>query len=217
MSIRVVLADDHPVVRDGLRYVLDAQDGISVVGQAADGREVLRLLEKEPTDVVVMDVAMPELNGIEATRRVRKQFPETQVVMLSMHASPEYIYQALHAGAQGYVLKESAGREVVQAVRTAWQGKRYLGEQIGDALIDEYIRYRARAPQEDPIAQLSAREREILQLVVEGHSSASIAERLSLSPKTVETYRSRLMQKLGVSDLPSLVRFAMEHGITPVT
>jgi DNA-binding NarL/FixJ family response regulator len=214
MAIKVFLADDHAVVRNGLRLLLEAEEGINVVGDAGDGRKAVREVERLRPDVVVMDIAMPELNGIEATRQIRESCPSTQVVILSMLDTKEHIFRALQSGARGYLLKESAGREVVKAVRTVHAGRRYLSQRIADTVIDDYIYQRQLAPARSPIDQLSPREREILQLVVEGKSSARIAEILYLSPKTVETYRSRLMKKLGISDIPGLVKFAIKHGVT---
>ncbi len=214
MPIRVFLADDHAVVRDGLRFILENQGDISVVGEAADGRLTVREVQRLRPDVVIMDIAMPEMNGIEATQQVRSSCPSTQIVILSMHATVEHIFQALQAGARGYLLKESAGKEVVEAVRVVSGSRRYFSQGISETVIDEFIRTDRAAHGKSPLESLSSREREILQLVVEGQSSAEIAEVLRISPKTVETYRSRLMQKLGLSDLPSLVKFAIQHGLT---
>ncbi len=214
MSIKVFLADDHAVVRDGLRYILEAQAGITVVGEAANGLDAVAEVRKLKPDVVVMDIAMPGLNGIEATRQIRTELPKTQVVILSVYSSSEHIYRALKAGARGYLLKESAGAEVVMAVRTVHAGRRYLCEKIANTMIDTYIEQREAAEAESPLERLSIREREVLQLVVEGKSSKEIANIVHLSPKSVETYRSRLMQKLDVHDLPSLVKFAIQHGLT---
>jgi len=209
--IRVLLADDHAVVRDGLRALLEAQADIEVVGDAANGREVLRQARQLRPDVVVMDIAMPELNGVEATRQMRDACPTTQVLILSMHSTTEHIFRALQAGARGYLLKDSAGSEVVEAVRVVHAGRRYLSHKIAAAVVDDYI---AERHQTSPLDSLSRRERQILQLVAEGKSSAEIAAKLFLSPKTVDTYRSRMMHKLGVSDLPGLVKFAIQHGVT---
>lgn len=214
MEIKVFLADDHAVVRDGLRSLLEAEKDISVIGGAADGRKTVRQVQKLRPDVVVMDIAMPELNGIEATEQILETCPPTRVLILSMHSSKEHIFRALQAGAQGYLLKESAGQEVVKAVRTVHSGTRYLSQRITETVIDDYMHQCQAASAPSPLKRLSSREREILQLVAEGKSSAEIAETLYLSPKTVETYRSRLMRKLGVSDLPGLVKFAIRHGVT---
>lgn len=209
--IKVLLADDHAVLRDGLRALLEAQPGIEVVGTAVDGPEAIAAALKLAPDVVVMDINMPGLNGIEACGRICERRPQTQVLILSMYGTSEHIYRALQAGARGYLLKESAGTEVVRAVRALASGRRYLGEKIADLAIEDYL---AARPKGSPLDSLSAREREILQLVVDGKTNAEAAAMLSLSVKTVETYRSRLMTKLGIDDLPALVRFAIGHGLT---
>ena len=216
MSIAVFLADDHAVVRDGLRFLLEAQGDIEVVGDAADGRETVRRVGELCPDVVIMDVVMPELNGIEATKQITEVCPSARVIILSMHSTSEHIFRAFRAGAWGYLLKESAGSEVVSAVRAVQAGRRYLSDKIADTVLDDYMRWGEAVETKSPLERLSPREREILQLVVEGHSSAKIASILSISPKTVDTYRSRLMQKLGISDLPGLVKFAVQHGVTPL-
>jgi DNA-binding NarL/FixJ family response regulator len=214
MSISVFLADDHAVVRDGLRLLIETQRDMTVISEASNGREAARLAARMNPDVIIMDLAMPELNGVEATRQIREVCPSTKVIILSMHSSTEHIFQALKAGAHGYLLKESAGMEVINAIRAVISGKRYLSEKIGEQMIDEYIHNREIAETGSPLSKLSSREREILQLVAEGKSSADIAQTLFISPKTVETYRSRLMQKLGINDLPGLIKFAIHHGIT---
>ena len=216
LVITVFLADDHAVVRDGLRVLLEAHPDISVIGDAVNGRETVRLVTQLRPDVVVMDIAMPDLNGIEATRQIYEVCPSAQVIILSMHSTTEHVFRALQAGARGYLLKESAGIEVVNAVRAVHAGHRYLSQNISDWLVDDYVRQRQATEGKGPLALLSPREREVMQLVVEGKSSAEIAGILSLSLKTVETYRSRLMHKLGISDLPSLVKFAVQHGLTPL-
>lgn len=214
MAIRVLLADDHTVIRDGLRFMLEAQGDITVVGDAADGRQAVNQVQKLKPDVVIMDIAMPELNGIEATQQIRYTCPSTQVVILSVYSNAEHIFRALQAGARGYLLKESAGKEVVSAVRAVRVGRRYLSRKIAETMIDDYVHQRESTEAKSPLERLSPREREVLQLVVEGKSSKEIANIIHLSPKSVETYRSRLMQKLNVNDLPGLVKFAIQHGIT---
>jgi DNA-binding NarL/FixJ family response regulator len=209
--IKVLLADDHAVVRDGLRVLLEAQSDISVVENAANGRQAVRLALQLHPDVVVMDIAMPELNGIEATQQIHDASPSTQVLILSMHSTTEHIFRALRAGARGYLLKDSAGTEVVDAVRAVHAGRRYLSQKIASTVLDDYISERHRS---SPLDSLSPRERQILQLVAEGKSSAEVAALLFLSPKTVDTYRSRMMQKLSIGDLPTLVKFAIQHGVT---
>lgn len=213
MPIKVFLADDHAVVREGLTLLLDTQAGITVVGEAADGRKAVRQVERLCPDVVVMDIAMPGMNGIEATAQIRNICPSTQVVILSMHSSAEHILRALRAGALGYLLKESAGKELIQAVQTVYGGRRYLSRQIAESAIDDYISGSPATQAKNLLESLSSREREVLQLVAEGKSSTEIAEVLYLSPKTIETYRSRLMHKLGISDLPGLVKFALQQGL----
>ena len=216
MSITVFVADDHAVVRDGLRFLLEAQDDLRVIGDAADGRAAVRLVEEMHPNVAIVDIAMPGLNGIEATRQICQSCPNVKIIILSMHSTSEHVSQALQAGASGYLLKESAGVEVVSAVRAVHAGHRYLSQKISDQVIEDYARQRDPAQQTGPLALLTEREREVLQLVVEGQTSAQIADVLSLSRKTVETYRSRLMRKLGIEDLPSLVKFAIQHGLTPL-
>ncbi len=212
MRITVLVADDHAVVRDGLRAILESNPGIDVVGFASDGREAIREAKRLRPDVVLMDIAMPELNGIEATAEIRDQCEGVNVIMLSMHATSEHVFRAMQAGARGYLLKDSAGAEVVHTVRRVQGGERYLTSKVSDTVIDCYVR---KLLEKSPLESLSGREREVLQLVAEGMSSSVIAERLHLSPKTVETYRSRLMEKLSLKDLPALVRFAVQHGLTP--
>ncbi len=214
MTVTVFLVDDHSVVRDGLKLLLETQPDIKVVGDAANGRDAVLRLAKLRPDVVIMDIIMPELNGIEATRKVVEICPSTKIVILSMYSTPEHIFQAFHAGAYGYILKESAGSEVVEAVRSVHKGKRYLSEKISGIVIDDYVKQRQMSESKSPLARLSQREREILQLLAEGKTSAEMARMLFVSPKTIETYRSRLMRKLGINDLPALVKFAIQHGLT---
>jgi DNA-binding NarL/FixJ family response regulator len=216
MSIKVFIADDHAMVREGLRLILEAERDLSVIGEAADGRQAVRLIQQLAPDVVTMDIAMPILNGIEATEQILNSKTFTQIIILSMHASKEHIFRALEAGAKGYLLKESAGKEMVKAIRAVYAGNRFLSDRISQTVIEDYIHQRTADSEESPIKRLSPREREVLQLVVEGKTSAEIASNLFLSPKTVETYRSRLMHKLGIKDLPGLVKFAIQHGMTSV-
>jgi DNA-binding NarL/FixJ family response regulator len=215
MSITVFLADDHAVVRDGLRLVLEAAGDIEVVGEAANGRDAIQRVAQLCPKVVIMDLAMPELNGFEATQQIRRVCPSARVIVLSMHSTAEDIFRAMQAGANGYVLKESAGAEVVNAVCAVHAGRRYLSQKVSDTLLDYLMLQRESPETKSPIERLSPREREVLQLLVEGKSRAEIARILFLSPRTVDTYRERLMQKLGVSDFPSLIKFALQHGLTP--
>jgi len=210
MTIRVLLADDHALMREGLRALLTIPPDIEVVGEVRTGREAeSRVLQLDP-DVVLMDIAMPDLNGIEAARLIHAKYPAVRIVMLSMHATAEYVYRAFEAGASGYLLKEVAVEEVITAVRTVHEGRRYLSPAVAESVPDLSAGH-ARSP----VDSLSARERQVLQLVVEGKTSSEIARLICLSPKSVQTYRSRLMMKLSVRDVPSLVKFALEHGLTP--
>lgn len=209
-TIKVLLADDHAVVRDGLRALLEAQGDIRVVAQASNGIEVVELARQTSPDVAVLDIAMPDLNGIEATRQVRECCPQTQVVILSIHATAEHIRRALDVGALGYLLKESAGSEVITAVRSVHERNRYLSRKVADIALDEYD---GQLQAEDPLTVLSGREREVFFMMVNGKTSAEAAQILSLSPKSVETYRSRIMHKLDIHDLPSLVKFAIQNGL----
>lgn len=211
MTIKVLLADDHAVVRDGLRALLEHVGDFEIVGVAGNGRDAVAEAQRLSPDVVVMDIAMPELDGIEATRRILEKCAGTKVLILSMYLSSEHLHRAMHAGARGYVLKESAGDEVVDAVRAVQAGKRYLSHKISETMIDDYLRDGVRV---SPLDSLSLRERDVLQLVVEGQTNNVIAAKLSLSPKTIETYRTRIMRKLKVHDTVELVKFAMRHGLT---
>jgi DNA-binding NarL/FixJ family response regulator len=213
MKLRILLADDHKILRVGLRSVLEAQEGLEVVAEAEHGRQAVQLAQKLRPDLVLMDIVMPELNGIEATQQILDLCPSTQVIILSIFSTGEHIFRALEAGARGYLLKESAGIEVVKAVRAVHARRRYLSQKISDTAIEDYLRQRKSVKVKSPLARLSPREREILQLVVEGKSSAEIADGLPLSIKTVESYRSRLMKKLGIHNLPGLTKFAIQHGI----
>lgn len=216
MTITIFLADDHGIVRDGLRVLLNAQPDMRVVGEAATGREAMRQITKICPHIAVLDLAMPDLNGIETTRQLRDLCPDTQAIILSMYLSSEHIYQALKAGARGYVLKEAAANELINAIRTVATGQRFLNDKVSNKLITDYLTHYTTVADASPLAQLADREREVLQLVVEGKTSVEIGELIAISAKTVDTYRSRIMKKLGVKDLPGLVKFAIQHGITSV-
>ena len=211
--ITAILVDDHAVIRDGLRLMLEGTSDIRVVGEAANGLEAIRLVQKLNPDVAVLDITMPQLNGIDAIPEIRASAPTIQIVILSMHSNPEYALRALDAGALGYILKESAAREVADAIRAVHSRKRFLSPQVADELISHTLQshqYR------NPLEGLSQREREILQLIAEGKSTQQIADLLALSPKSVETYRSRVMTKLDIHDIASLVRFAIKNGLAPL-
>jgi two-component system, NarL family, response regulator NreC len=214
MSIRVLLADDHGVLRDAMCRLLESQADFEVVGAACDGSDAIVKAEALAPEVIVMDVSMPKLNGIEATRRILKSSPGTGVVMLSMHSSGELVQRALAAGARGYVLKESGADDMMSAVRAVAAGGRYLGEGVDTGAMDSAAG--AVLFDEPLIDCLTTKEREIVRLLVNGNSNAETAAKLRLSPRTVETYRARLMDKLHLDDLPALVKYAIRHGMTSV-
>jgi DNA-binding NarL/FixJ family response regulator len=209
LPIRVLIADDHEVVAEGLRHLVEAEKDIEVVACVGDGREAVQQSRDLQPDVVLMDLSMPELNGADATRAILERDPRCRVIVLSMYSQREYVRRALKAGAAGYVVKRSAAREVVEAIRAVHAGQRYLSPRVADVVLEDYTDEK----QDDPLARLSAREREVLQLLAEGRTGAQIAERLALSQKTVETYRARLVEKLGIRDLAGLVRFAIQKGL----
>jgi len=211
----IVLADDHHVVRQGLRSLLEAEPDFSVVGEAGDGLEAAQLVERLQPDVLVLDMMMPGLNGLEVTRQVGQRSRRTHVVILSMHANEAHVLEALRAGAAAYVLKESTYAELVHAVREAVAGRRYLSPPLSERAIEAYMK-KAESDALDPYEMLTAREREVLHLVVEGHTSAEIADRLFVSRRTVETHRANLMRKLGLSTHTDLIRYALQRGILPM-
>lgn len=213
MTISVLIADDHPVVAEGLKSLLEAQEDIQVMGVVEDGREAVRVAVENPPDIVIMDNAMPLLNGTEATRMLRERLTRTQIIMLSMYSDPVHVYRAFQAGAAGYIVKKSVAKEVVEAIRKVQAGGRYLSKQLVDPMLDHIV---FKSTAEEKLGTLSSRERQVLQLLAEGHGVAAIATTLSLSPKTVETYRARMMEKLGIHDIAGLVRFAIQQGISPL-
>lgn len=214
MAITVFLCDDHSIVREGLRLILEREVGMKVVGEADNGVTALRRVSELRPAVAIVDVSMPgNINGIDATQRIRREVPETRVIMLSMYSSADYVGRALRAGAHGYVLKASATSDIVAAVRAVTAGERYLSPGVENELLDTLLSGQDGNAQELRTEKLSVREREVLQLVVEGMSSVEIAEVLGLSSSTVDTYRSRLMQKLQVANLPDLVRLAIREGL----
>jgi DNA-binding NarL/FixJ family response regulator len=213
LKIRVLVADDHAIIREGLRVMLGNQPDMEVLAIATNGREAIHRVDESKPDVAIIDISMPELNGIEAIQQILPRHPDLKVIVLSIHETKPYVYRALKAGARGYLIKETAGVEVVEAVRAVYRGERYLSRRIADLLMDLSFRQLETSIEINPLEALSLREREILQLVAEGKTSQEIAERLSISPKTVDTYRSRLMHKIGVDDVAGLVRFAIQHGV----
>jgi len=211
--IKLVLVDDHALVRDGMTRLLEAQPDMRVAGSFGDGEAAVRFAERAEPDVAIVDIAMPGTNGIEITRRLRDASPETGVLVLSMHSNPEYVHRALLAGALGYVAKESAGPVLVEAIRAVHAGRRYLSDTIRQ---DGLHRQETGAGELGQLGALSAREQQVLRHTVEGKTIAQTAALIGVSPKSVETYRSRVMTKLGIVDLPGLVKFAIRNGITTV-
>ena len=208
--IRILIADDHAVVAEGLKHLIKSQADLQVVAIVGDGRQAVQRTEELRPDVVIMDLSMPELNGADATRVLLEKDPAAKVIVLSMYAEHEYVRRALRSGALGYVVKRSAGKDVVDAIRSVQAGQRYISPLVADAMLEQDVP----PAKEDRLARLSTREREVLQLLAEGRTGSEIAERLSLSPKTVETYRARMMEKLGIFELAGLVRFAIQQGVT---
>jgi DNA-binding NarL/FixJ family response regulator len=211
--VRIVLADDHTIVRKGLRVLLERQSDLLILGEASNGREAIEVSREQSPDVVVMDVAMPIMNGIEATARITAAQPKTAVVILSMHTDESYILRALKAGARGYLLKDSAENDLIQAIRAVANGFAFFSPTVSKMLADDYLRQVQQRGVEDPYDLLTPRERELLQLIAEGKSAKEIATLLNLSFHTVETHRGNLMQKLRVHSIPELILYAVRRGI----
>jgi two-component system, NarL family, response regulator NreC len=206
--IRILLADDHAVVRQGFKMILDAQPDMEIVGEAGNGREAVEQAEQLRPDIVVMDVAMPELNGIEATRRLAASMPRTRVIALSMHKDSVYVREILRAGARGYLLKDSGAGDLVSAIRAVASGESYLSPAVSNAVLDDYRKHVT-----NPIDLLTSREREVLQMLAEGKTNKEIAVVLNLSVYTVDAHRGRIMEKLNVHSINELVRFAVRNGL----
>jgi DNA-binding NarL/FixJ family response regulator len=211
--VRVLLADDHKLIRAGLVLVVQQQPDLSVIGEADDGRQAVQLVESLKPDVVVMDIGMPNLNGIEAARQITASRPDTAVVILSMHADEGYVLRALNAGARAYLLKDSATTDLVQAIRAVVEGKSFFSPAVSKVLLQDYMRKLRRTGAEDSYDLLSPREREVLQLVAEGKSNKEVANLLNLSTYTVETHRAKIMQKLNLKGVPELILYAVRKGI----
>jgi len=214
---KVLLADDHTLVRAGIRSLLKNIPGFEVVAEADNGRDALKLIEQHHPDLVLLDIAMSELNGLEVAARLNKEHPEIHVIILSMHSSEEYVLQALRAGASGYLLKDSAPTELELALRSVSRGETYLSPSISKHVVDDYLR-RVSSKGDDKVSlpglqELTSRQREILQLIAEGNSTKEIAEKLILSVKTIESHRIQLMERLGIHDIAGLVRYAIRMGI----
>ncbi len=210
-GIRVLLADDHALVRSGIRLVLETFADVQVVAETRDGRTALDLIGKLRPDVALLDISMPDLNGMETAARIRSRFPQTRVVILSVHAGEEYVAQSLRAGASGYLLKDATPAELEFALRAVARGETYLSPRISGVVVGKYLRSSESAA--TPLDAITPRQREILQLIAEGASTKQIAARLEVSVKTVETHRSLLMERLGIHDIAGLVRFAVRIGM----
>lgn len=206
--IRILLADDHRMVRKGFRLILESQDDLEVIGEAGNGREAVEMALSLKPDIVVMDVTMPELNGIEATRRLRNATPPIRVVALSVHRDGVYVREIVRAGAEGYILKESADTELLSAIRAVAEGDSYLSPEVAGAVLKDYRRHAT-----NPLDLLSSREREVLQLIAEGKTNKDVAAHLNLSVYTVDGYRTRIMEKLGLHSVGEVVRFAVRYGL----
>ena len=213
--IRILLADDHTVMRAGLRSLLERQPDLEVAGEAGDGAQTVELAESVNPDVIVMDIAMPRLNGIEATRQIAAKRPEIPVVILSMHFDESYVLRALKAGARAYLLKDSAEADLIAAIRAVCEGRSFFSPAVSKMLLEDYVRQLEEKGEEDSYELLSAREREILQLLAEGKANKDVANLLNLSPYTVETHRSNILKKLGLHTVPELILYAVRKNLIP--
>jgi DNA-binding NarL/FixJ family response regulator len=212
-TITIFLADDHTIVRQGLAKLLEGEPNFKVVGEAENGREAVVKVEKLQPDVVLMDIAMPMMNGIEATRQIRRSCPQTKIIILSMHSHDRYISELFSLGASGYLLKSSTGTDIINAVHTALKGSTYLSPSISDKVIEDYLSLKKKSHQDDLYNRLSNREREVFQMIAEGRSTRKIAEILCVSPSTVKTHRSNIMEKLEMDNISQLIQFAIHLGI----
>jgi DNA-binding NarL/FixJ family response regulator len=213
VSIRIVLADDHTIVRKGLRLLLERESDFGVVAEASNGREAIDAVSREAADVAIMDISMPILNGIEATKRINAEHPRTAVIILSVHSDEGYVLRALKAGARGYLLKDSAETDLIQAVRVVAAGKAFFSPAVSRILADDYVRQMQQQGMADRYDLLTARERELLQLIAELKPTKEIAEILGISPHTVDTHRANLLQKLDIHSIPELILYAVRKGV----
>ncbi len=218
ISIKVMIADDHTLMRAGIRQLLNNAKNIEIVDEASNGREVIQKLQEKQPDVILLDIAMSELNGLEVADRVSKEYPDISVIILSMYANEEYVLQALKAGVSGYLIKDSAPNELEIAIQAVMKGETYLSPSISKKLVSDYLRRISNNPEQDNdelsvYVQLTSRQREILQLIAEGNSTKDIAGKLNVSVKTVETHRSKIMERLGIHDIAGLVRYAIRAGL----
>ncbi len=213
MTIHILLADDHTILRAGLKMMLNAQPDMEVVGEAQDGRQALHEAQRLHPDIILMDITMPDMNGIEATKQVKKQLPDVKVLILTMHENDEYVFQALRAGASGYMLKEAADTDLINALHVIQSGNFYLSPTAQSVMVGDYLQRVHAGEEKDSYSCLTEREREILKLVAEGFTNNQIAERLVISPKTVDTHRTHVMDKLNLHSRAELVKYAMRRGL----
>jgi DNA-binding NarL/FixJ family response regulator len=214
--ITIFLADDHTIVRQGLAKLLEAEPDLRVIGEAQNGREAVKKVQGLKPDLVIMDIAMPLLNGIEATRQIKKFSPQTKIIILSMHSHDRYISELISIGASGYLLKDSTGGEIVKAISAAMKGGVYLSPSISRRVIEDYLTLKKKSSREDLYTILSNREREVFQMIAEGHSTKEISGILFISPSTVKTHRSNIMEKLQINNISQLIQFAIRLGIVDV-
>jgi DNA-binding NarL/FixJ family response regulator len=214
MSIRILLVDDHTIIRQGLRSLLEKEPDMEVVGEAGDGRKTLQLVRQLVPDIVVMDITMPNLNGIDATHEIVSKFPEVKVIALSIHSNKRFVAGMLKAGASGYILKECLFDELVQAVRAVAGGVRYLSPRITGVVVDNYVEHLSATPPESSLSTLTEREHEVLQLLAEGKGTKQIALELYVSPKTIEANRRQIMEKLDMHSVAELTKYAIREGLT---
>jgi two-component system, NarL family, response regulator NreC len=212
-KIHILLADDHTILRAGLKMMLNAQPDMEVVGEASDGRQAITETQRLQPDIILMDITMPEMNGIEATRQIKKLVPESRILILTMHEHDEYVFQALRAGASGYMLKEAADTELISALHIIQSGQFYLSPMAQSVLVGDYLQRVRIGEEKDSYSSLTEREREILKLIAEGYTNNQIAERLVISPKTVDTHRTHIMDKLNLHSRAELVKYAMRRGL----
>ncbi len=212
-KVRLLIADDHKIFRQGIIKLLNEEPDLQVVGEAADGREVVKKAPELKPDVILMDIAMANLNGLEATKQIKKVLPESKIIMLTMHKNEEYVLQSFQAGASGYILKEGAVEELVSAIRSIHADKSFLSPTVSKTLVDAYLRKMETGKTETPFDLLTDREREVLQLIAEGFTNREVAKQLYISVKTVEAHRAHIMQKLNIHDIAKLVKYAIQKGL----
>jgi two-component system response regulator NreC len=216
-KIRLIVADDHKIFRQGIKKLLEEQNDLQVVGEAADGREAVKKAEELKPDLVLMDVAMADLNGLQATRLIKKTLPDAKILMLTMHKNEEYVLQSFQAGASGYVLKEGAVEELVTAIHSVYGNKSFLSPTISKTVVDAYLRKMETGKMETPFDLLTDREREVLQMIAEGYTNREVAKSLYISVKTVEAHRAHIMQKLNIHEVAKLVKYAIQKGLVDLT